>query len=678
MRKLASYFFGWWLIFLVALLFTTPSAAAIFKNDFPKRANYYLAWTVSDQEADELAKWDLLVLDMEVQSRSPGALARIRAQHPGIIILAYVTSQDVRKDIADHADDGRMAQISPMRFSLAAQAPSNWYLKRPDGNRISWWSTTYLLNVTDQAPVMNGERWNTLLPRFVNERILSTGLWDGVMYDNSWDGITSFVGNDVDANLDGGRDNAAVLNAAWKAGMQKIYRVTRQLAAASGKSPIILFGNGSSNFTDLNGVLYENFPRYGWSGTLRAAENGLTRSTAPSAYLINANTNNVPNPLDFRALRYGLTSALMGNGYFSFDDGDAHHDSRWWYDEYNTVLGRARATATQVGTGRTGFWSDGLWRREFDRGVVYANASDAPKTVKFNTDFEKIRGNTETTVNDGAVVNSVTIEPRDGIVLLRPIDEVRNVAFLTGAFARILNRYGQAVRNGFYASVAGLAAGTNALIAPRPTGGDLLITTSDNTVRVVDRGSGALISSFAPFGTTYHGGLTIAAGDIDADGIIDLAVGSRRGGYAKIINLNGAAKSRLLMPFGSRHQGGVTVAISKAGYLVTAPYSNAQALVKILAPDGTERNSFYAYASNFRGGASVAIGDVNGDGLEEIITGAGNGGGPHVRVWSMDGELRGQFFPYDPNSNKGVWVGASDTNGDGASEIIALQLPVIP
>jgi len=672
MRKLAL------LLIAVFGLLPTMTAAATFKSDFPKRANYYLAWTVSDQEADELSKWDLLVLDMEVQSRSPGAIARIRANHPGIIILAYVTSQDVRKDIAEHSDDGRMAQISPMRFSLATQAPENWYLKRPDGNRISWWSTTYLLNVTDQMPLVNGERWNTLLPRFVNERILSTGLWDGVMYDNSWDGITSFVGNDVDANLDGVRDNAAVLNAGWKAGMQKIYRGTRTLAAASGRGAIVLFGNGSSNFTDLNGVLYENFPRYGWNGTLRTAENSLGRSTSPSSYLINANTNNVPNPYDFRALRYGLTSALLGNGYFSFDDGDAHHDSRWWYDEYNAILGRPRAAAVQVGTGRTGFWSDGLWRREFDRGIVYANATDAPKNIKFNTDFEKIRGSAETTVNDGAVINSVTIDPHDGIVLLRPIDEVRNVAFLTGAFARILNRFGQSVRNGFYATVSGLGAGQNVLIASRASGGDLLITTGDNTVRVVDRQSGALISSFAPFGAAYHGGLTIAAGDIDADGVTDLAVGSRRGGYTKILGLNGAAKSRLLMPFGSAHQGGVTVAISKTGYLVTAPYSNAQALVKILAPDGTLHNSFYAYGMNFRGGASVAVGDVNGDGTEEIITGAGNGGGPHVRVWSMDGELRAQFFPYDPSSNKGVWVGASDTNGDSTSEIIALQLPVIP
>ena len=67
----------------------------------------------------------------------------------------------------------------------------------------------------------------------------------------------------------------------------------------------------------------------------------------------------------------------------------------------------------------------------------------------------------------------------------------------------------------------------------------------------------------------------------------------------------------------------------------------------------------------------VAAGDVNGDGAPEIITGAGPGGGPHVRVFSAAGTVKEQFFAYDKNATMGVSVAAGDIDGDGKAEIIA-------
>ncbi|MEY2425186.1 MAG: hypothetical protein QOI61_758, partial [Actinomycetota bacterium] len=89
-------------------------------------------------------------------------------------------------------------------------------------------------------------------------------------------------------------------------------------------------------------------------------------------------------------------------------------------------------------------------------------------------------------------------------------------------------------------------------------------------------------------------------------------------------------------------------------------------------------NGFFAYGSNFAGGVHVAMGNLDGNlaNGDEIITGAGPGGGPHVRVFHVNNDLTttelfgGGFFAYAPAFAGGVWVAAGDVDGDGRDEII--------
>ena len=87
----------------------------------------------------------------------------------------------------------------------------------------------------------------------------------------------------------------------------------------------------------------------------------------------------------------------------------------------------------------------------------------------------------------------------------------------------------------------------------------------------------------------------------------------------------------------------------------------------------TEVASFFAYDPAFPGGVDVAAADLTGDGVAEIITGAGPGGGPHVRAFSLAGGVVTEvasFFAYDPAFPGGVDVAAADLTGDGVAEII--------
>ncbi|MBI4426466.1 MAG: L,D-transpeptidase family protein [Candidatus Kerfeldbacteria bacterium] len=92
--------------------------------------------------------------------------------------------------------------------------------------------------------------------------------------------------------------------------------------------------------------------------------------------------------------------------------------------------------------------------------------------------------------------------------------------------------------------------------------------------------------------------------------------------------------------------------------------------VHLFSPNGNRQQSITAYRKTFRGGVTVALSDIDGDGADEIITGAGPGGGPEVRIYARDGRLVRRFFAYDRGFRGGIRVAAYDLTGDGRAEIV--------
>ena len=92
--------------------------------------------------------------------------------------------------------------------------------------------------------------------------------------------------------------------------------------------------------------------------------------------------------------------------------------------------------------------------------------------------------------------------------------------------------------------------------------------------------------------------------------------------------------------------------------------------VRVYRADGTDYATFTAYTTNFQGGVRVNAEDLDGDGIPEIVTGAGPTGGPHVRVFKPYGAVISEFFAYAMDSDKGVNIAVGDVDADGEFDIV--------
>jgi len=102
---------------------------------------------------------------------------------------------------------------------------------------------------------------------------------------------------------------------------------------------------------------------------------------------------------------------------------------------------------------------------------------------------------------------------------------------------------------------------------------------------------------------------------------------------------------------------------SKEVKMLMAPNSERESTVRMINYDNELEKEFLTFSS-FRGGVNLASGDIDGDGKEEIITGAGPGGGPHVRIFDSQANLVGQFFAYNSGFRGGVKVACANINGN--------------
>jgi FtsP/CotA-like multicopper oxidase with cupredoxin domain len=153
----------------------------------------------------------------------------------------------------------------------------------------------------------------------------------------------------------------------------------------------------------------------------------------------------------------------------------------------------------------------------------------------------------------------------------------------------------------------------------------------------------SLITSFLAFESGFSGGVSTAVADVNNDGISDLIAGAGPGGGPRVIVFNGATNFTTVLQdffaFDPSFRGGVDVAgadFNVDGFADIVASAGPGGGPEVRVFDAKTLNvltQFYAYDTSFSGGVTVATGETDGSGLSSLITGAGPGGGSHVKIW---------------------------------------------
>lgn len=185
------------------------------------------------------------------------------------------------------------------------------------------------------------------------------------------------------------------------------------------------------------------------------------------------------------------------------------------------------------------------------------------------------------------------------------------------------------------ASSSGSASGGSGLTVSR-----IVVTTdsgSYNAVKIFGS-DGAAESSFVPF-DAYSGGLDSAVADVDGDGITDIIVGTMAG--SSRVGLF-SASGIMIKDFPAFN--------NSAGVLVGAADFDGNSRAEIIvAENGGSRVKVFGYTGSAAvdtgidffacpeagAAARVAAGDIDGDGVPELVTAASSAGETIVRTWKV-------------------------------------------
>ncbi len=197
------------------------------------------------------------------------------------------------------------------------------------------------------------------------------------------------------------------------------------------------------------------------------------------------------------------------------------------------------------------------------------------------------------------------------------------------------------------------------------------------------RQDGSSINSFLPYGTAYRDGLNVAVADVNGDGPMEIIVAKQKGSAnVRVFGYRNGRFTQVYREFGAQVTTGVSLAAGDLNgdgkdEVITGPRGSEAATIRVfgLRSGSMRQLASRANALPSRTGVSLAAGDLSNDGTQEILVGPRTNAAPTLRIFVLRGssinQIRRDTNLFRAAERGGVRLSTVDANGDGRADIVA-------
>jgi len=309
-----------------------------------------------------------------------------------------------------------------------------------------------------------------------------------------------------------------------------------------------------------------------------------------------------------------------------------------------------------------------LSRREIVN-ILFASTDNISR---LNPSYLGQLGNGRLNVNTAVELAKTKLYSRDGRLILLPVsgNKTTKLTAANGDLVKNINWSEKVAPNSSLAVGDVNGDGQDEIIVGAPAGFEPVV--------MVFNSNGKLLNKFLAYDKKFRGGLNLAVANLDNNDQAEIMVvpAANSNGQVKIFNGIGKLQKQFLAA-DKNFNGGLSIAVGDMdgkgeNEIIVAYGSGQEPQVKIFSKDGKLIGSFLAYEKKFRGGVKVAVANLDGrkdHNQAEIIVAPGKGRDPQVKIFNNSGQLKNQFLAYGKNWQNGVNLTTGDLNNDGINEI---------